>query len=693
MQSTEETSDTIFQLLPSQYRDMFGAVVYAEWGCGWLPCLVVNPFRLPSGHDARKLWTKKFNKVCTYELYTYIAFLSCRRGLIHTCTSCLQQLSAKSRMDSYLVYWYGEKREERYSLVSGSGLRVVQCWEDEDVSPGAFAEMEKDLALPILERRTEDFTIECRCSLKDLNAMDFTEMFQKVAERHQHEPMDVDHEEGTSDGLEEQLIVPTLADDPVIAIWQCMDPDGGPREPKTFRRSDANSIDTASGRRYKEFDMGKFKVGEGAGKVRIYPNFVDNKICSVITKQLISTHERAKKEEDKVFRQYPSRSGQGERRVHGLLDCGSGEPLVYKYHSTRVVSTNSVASIPGLKDVGDQAAKAAGIGDSVEEFGTGCHVNLFRNGNDHIPKHADDTQGEKCIFTIITLADPVRPLILEPKGAGGKGKQKREYRTGDFVLTLLPAVGDAYYMDAKVQEDFLHSVPKVVNSTLSGRRCSLVFRQGCRKTALPGQQLDNGKVPTNLDGDPTLTDEQRYPFGPMLDVLEYGNVYSRKELLELKAFSNMHGGISGNQERGCDAIVVAKQRHGDDFNQLTYSASSNQRGKAMYRTYTAGHNLIRVFRSTSLPSCYRALSKEKTQMYRYDGLYKIVDCSTTEVAKHTQKPTRRARKPTYHYTVKLCRVDRGNLHDSSTHLENCRRKGTLARKGALEMEAWQSTTR
>ena len=61
--------------------------------------------------------------------------------------------------------------------------------------------------------------------------------------------------------------------------------------------------------------------------------------------------------------------------------------------------------------------------------------------------------------------------------------------------------------------------------------------------------------------------------------------------------------------------------------------------------------------------------------------------SKTVVATYAQKPTRRARKPTYRYTFKLCRAGRGNLRDSSAHVEHCRVKGTLARKGAFEIEA------
>ena len=89
------------------------------------------------------------------------------------------------------------------------------------------------------------------------------------------------------------------------------------------------------------------------------------------------------------------------------------------------------------------------------------------------------------------------------------------------------------------------------------------------------------------------------------------------------------GGISGNKEEGCDAIVVSGARKDgkgeDNFDALTYAATTKVGAGSMMRSKMEG-KVIRVFRSsaTAIDSPFRAqCTSSKKNMYRYDGLYTI----------------------------------------------------------------------
>jgi hypothetical protein len=87
-------------------------------------------------------------------------------------------------------------------------------------------------------------------------------------------------------------------------------------------------------------------------------------------------------------------------------------------------------------------------------------------------------------------------------------------------------------------------------------------------------------------------------------------------------------GVSGNEDVGC-ALIIMVGKHEDglgtnEFHTLMYVASTTNGALAMAKS--CKENLpIRVFRSSAYASRFwaRKETKNKNNMYRYDGLYSI----------------------------------------------------------------------
>ena len=92
----------------------------------------------------------------------------------------------------------------------------------------------------------------------------------------------------------------------------------------------------------------------------------------------------------------------------------------------------------------------------------------------------------------------------------------------------------------------------------------------------------------------------------------------------------MQRGISGNTEKGCDAIIVSGLRadqlgkQDDKFSTFIYAAETNVGGGSLLTSFKKKFP-IRVFRSCHLDNAYRYVASLATQAstYRYDGLYEI----------------------------------------------------------------------
>jgi hypothetical protein len=111
----------------------------------------------------------------------------------------------------------------------------------------------------------------------------------------------------------------------------------------------------------------------------------------------------------------------------------------YKYHGVAMKAYQHISVYPTMDRLSQHTAKECGL----DFFNIGCDVLLYRDGNDKIGYHADDTQEETIIFTVVVLSEQMRRLHILPKG------KKEDYKHGDFQIILNAGEGDAYSMDGK----------------------------------------------------------------------------------------------------------------------------------------------------------------------------------------------------------------------------------------------------
>lgn len=181
-------------------------------------------------------------------------------------------------------------------------------------------------------------------------------------------------------------------------------------------------------------------------------------------------------------------------------------------------------------------------------------------------------------------------------------------------------------MDGEMQEHYFHSVPKTKGPSFAedSFRLSIVFRTGRDSS----QWQDSGRACENLA--PRARPSQIFGKG-ILGLFE-GGLYTRLELFNMGAHRMQQRGISGNMKAGADAMIVSGLREDklgcDNFCQLVYAVEKLKGGMSVVMSYNE-NKPIRVFRSSNYKSPYRAITlndtKESSTVYRYDGLYKVVN--------------------------------------------------------------------
>ena len=108
------------------------------------------------------------------------------------------------------------------------------------------------------------------------------------------------------------------------------------------------------------------------------------------------------------YRQYKFGPGgiANEPRVHVLLAAGANAAATedasqaaamntapgYQYHGIKM-QAKPLSSQPEFESLSVELAAATGLPDN--EWNIGCDAIVYRNGNDHIGWHADDTQVSK----------------------------------------------------------------------------------------------------------------------------------------------------------------------------------------------------------------------------------------------------------------------------------------------------------
>jgi hypothetical protein len=352
-----------------------------------------------------------------------------------------------------------------------------------------------------------------------------------------------------------------------------------------------------------------FRLNRG-GAIKFFPS-----ICSV---QKI---KNIKKEMTNVslFKQYKVRPCGKEPRVHALFSTdGKGG---FQYGRVKMGS-GSLESLPHISKAAKSFARKFNL--PGDKWNIGCHLVMYRNGRDSINWHAVDTQGEDCVLSLTVDApeDP-RTICFQPANT-------IELKNGDEQIELYPGPGDAYSMDEAVQSGYVHAMLKTKESKiLDGKRMAIIFRNGIFQPKL--QQQDNGIPINSLDG--TLGVE--YIFGKISNLNE-GCVYSRDDLMDMKAHQNVGGAIDGNGLMGCpslDVCYLTRKNDMDGFQFLTYQVGDHSRHQGMVTSFFE-KKPIRVFRSSKgnkdKGKYFPVTPKKGTVVYRYDGLYYIIGARSAD---------------------------------------------------------------
>lgn len=159
-------------------------------------------------------------------------------------------------------------------------------------------------------------------------------------------------------------------------------------------------------------------------------------------------------DESEQFRQYRI-NGYREPRVHVLLSASIQDKKIntkskdwsdkpgpgYKYHGV-LMKAQLLSRAPALKKLSEKLAKKFADKLIGKNWGIGVDVIFYRNGKDSINWHADDTQDEGIILTVVIESDERRMVHIRTKGA-----RKKEYEDGDEEIQLIVTGGNAYRMD------------------------------------------------------------------------------------------------------------------------------------------------------------------------------------------------------------------------------------------------------
>ena len=157
-------------------------------------------------------------------------------------------------------------------------------------------------------------------------------------------------------------------------------------------------------------------------------------------------------------------------------------------------------------------------------FNIGVDCIIYRDGQDSIGWHADDTQNEDTVLSLIVDSDPVRVVKIKSKVP----KDCEHPKIGAEEIKLFPRAGDAYVMDGKMQDNYVHCLPKMSPNKGSGRRLTLIFRSGDE------QVVASSKFTVAHDTSPSKK-SVCYAFGSMNDVLVEGAVHTKQELVNVGA--------------------------------------------------------------------------------------------------------------------------------------------------------------
>jgi len=175
-----------------------------------------------------------------------------------------------------------------------------------------------------------------------------------------------------------------------------------------------------------------FKQG---GKVVFYPNLVDD--CEGICQEMDECND---------FRHYTIQGVHKEPRLHVLYSSRVTEATIndpnlpgYSYHSIKMQAL-PLSRLKHTSIVADRLAKRM-LPHGQTEWNIGLDMLLYRDGEDGINWHADDTQAEDTVLCLVVQSDEnPRAVCIQPSD---------DPKEGDQQVELFPGTGDAYMFDGK----------------------------------------------------------------------------------------------------------------------------------------------------------------------------------------------------------------------------------------------------
>ena len=176
------------------------------------------------------------------------------------------------------------------------------------------------------------------------------------------------------------------------------------------------------------------------GMIRYFPRIVSEKRRDILAQKCRDFQE---------YRQYKFGPGglANEPRVHVLLSSKAAVPMSgdyastieaapgYKYHGIKM-QAQPLSSEPVFEAL--SAELAAVYEFPNQEWNIGCDAIVYRNGNDNIGWHSDDTQGESKVMCIV----PESPGISRPVHIRPKRNAKKILTDGDEEIQLFVRQGD-----------------------------------------------------------------------------------------------------------------------------------------------------------------------------------------------------------------------------------------------------------
>ena len=335
------------------------------------------------------------------------------------------------------------------------------------------------------------------------------------------------------------------------------------------------------------------------GTIEFFPQMISN--VGVVRNEMETAAE---------YRQFQVRACSKEPRVHALYSTTKCTGYTYGRVS---MGSNPLEYLPTISHVANQLANRFQLENC--DWNIGCNLVVYRDGNDSINWHADDTQGEDVILSLTVDGSVTNPrtICFQPANTW-------PLKNGDEQIELYPIPGDVYSMDGFVQKGYVHAMLKT-NTKMHGtdKRMAIIFRNGISKNV-----TDNGvAVESIVAPDRAIF----YPFGNMSDIVEEGKCYSRDFLWKNDVFQNPCGSVDGCSEQGCPAIIVCDMKNDADeefFHFLTYVVGKNSRHGALL-TSMKRYLPIRVFRSSggnqAKSANFATCPDPNKVVYRYDGIY------------------------------------------------------------------------